>query len=281
MTIDLNRRSAIGAAVLLAGTAGTARGQSRPTERPLAGKVAIVTGARRNQGRAYAVALARAGAHLVLHFHSANSATDNRETERLVAAEGAKFASMEGDLSLPARAAALFDAAEKSFGGIDILVNTVGLIIKKPVAEVTEDDYERSQRANAKSALLLMQQAARRMRDNGRIIHIGTSLTAGTAPGYALYAGTKAPAEEFTRMLAREIGRRGITVNNVAPGPLDNSFFHGQETPQSAAGAATLSVAGRLGRESDIVPVVEFLASAGSQWVTGQVLWVNGGYLTR
>jgi NAD(P)-dependent dehydrogenase (short-subunit alcohol dehydrogenase family) len=175
----------------------------------------------------------------------------------------------------------VFDTALREFGHVDIVVNTVGLIVKKPLAEVTEADYERSQRANTKGTLFVMQEAARRMADNGRIIHIGTSLTAGSTPGYALYAGTKAPAEEFTRMLAKEIGKRGITVNNVAPGPLDNSFFHAAETPQSVGFAANLSVAGRLGREADITPVVEFLASPQAQWLTGQVLWVNGGYLTR
>ena len=152
---------------------------------------------------------------------------------------------------------------------------------KKPMADVTEADYERSHRANTKAVLFVMQESARRMADGGRIIHIGTSLTAGSAPNYALYAGTKAPAEEFTRMLSKEIGKRGITVNNIAPGPLDNSFYHAAETPQTAAIAANFSVAGRLGKESDITPVVEFLASPQSQWVTGQVLWVNGGYLTR
>jgi NAD(P)-dependent dehydrogenase (short-subunit alcohol dehydrogenase family) len=82
-------------------------------------------------------------------------------------------------------------------------------------------------------------------------------------------------------MLSKEIGRRGITVNNIAPGPLDNTFFHAAETPQSAQFAANLAIQGRLGKEADVTPVVEFLASPGSAWVTGQTLFVNGGYLTR
>ncbi|HLL09582.1 MAG TPA: SDR family oxidoreductase [Rubrivivax sp.] len=247
----------------------------------LQGKVAIVTGARNNQGRAYAVALARLGADVLLHFHRAETQAQNDESVRLVRAEGVRVATAQGDLGEVANVKRVFDTALREFGHVDIVVNTVGLIVKKPLAEVTEADYERSQRANAKATLFVMQEAARRMADNGRIIHIGTSLTAGSTPGYALYAGTKAPAEEFTRMLAKEIGKRGITVNNVAPGPLDNSFFHAAETPQSVGFAANLSVAGRLGREADITPVVEFLASPQAQWLTGQVLWVNGGYLTR
>lgn len=248
---------------------------------PLTGKVAIVTGARNNQGRAYAVALARMGADLVLHFHRNETQDQNDETVRLVQAYGARVAQSIGDLGELANVRKVFDTAQTAFRRIDIVVNTVGVIIKKPLVDVTEADYERCQRANTKATLFVMQEAARRLADGGRIIHIGTSLTAGNAPNYALYAGTKAPAEAFTRMLAREIGKRGITVNYVAPGPLDNSFYHAVETQQSTAFAMNLAVAGRLGRESDVTPLVEFLASPQSQWVTGQMHWVNGGYLTR
>ncbi|MCA3219550.1 MAG: SDR family oxidoreductase [Burkholderiales bacterium] len=263
--------------------ASSARASATPASaaRPLAGRVAVVTGARNNQGRAYAVALARLGVDVALHFHRASSRAENEETIRLVRAEGARVAFEQGDLGEVANVVKVFDAAQAAFGRIDIVINTVGVIVKKPLAEVTEEDYERSQRANTKAALFVMREAARRVADGGRIIQIGTSLTAGSAAGYALYAGTKAPAEEFTRMLAREIGRRGVTVNYIGPGPLDNSFFHAAETPQTAAFAAELSVSGRLGREADVVPIVEFLASPQSQWVNGQMLWVNGGYLTR
>ena len=126
-----------------------------------------------------------------------------------------------------------------------------------------------------------MREGARRLRDKGRIIAIGTSLTAGAAPGYAVYGGTKAPVEEFARMMAKELGSKGITVNTIAPGPLDNPFFHAAETPESAAYAARLSVEGRLGTEDDIVPVVAYLTSPDSQWQNGQTFFVNGGYLTR
>ncbi|MGL5002668.1 MAG: SDR family oxidoreductase, partial [Casimicrobium sp.] len=251
------------------------------TDNPLKGKAAIVTGARNNQGRAYAAALAAMGADVVVHYHRAETKDQAEETARLVRAQGVKAVLVQGDLGDLANVKKVFDAAQSNFGRIDILVNTVGYIVKKPMAEITEADYERSQRANTKAILFTMQEAARRMNDNGRIINIGTSLTAGAAPGYSLYAGTKAPGEEFTRMLSKEIGKRGITVNNVAPGPLDNPFFHQAENPQSVAFATNLSVSGRLGNESDITPVVAFLAGPQSQWVNGQTLFVNGGYLTR
>jgi NAD(P)-dependent dehydrogenase (short-subunit alcohol dehydrogenase family) len=284
------RRRVLGGLTALAGVAAAAavnaQGQATSsatatTDKPLKGKAAIVTGARNNQGRAYAAALAAMGADVVVHYHRAETKDQAEETARMVRANGAKAVLVQGDLADLANVKKVFDAAQSNFGRIDILINTVGYIVKKPMAEITEADYERSHRANTKSMLFCMQEAARRMNDNGRIINIGTSLTAGAAPGYSLYAGTKASGEEFTRMLSKEIGKRGITVNNVAPGPLDNPFFHQAETPQSAAFAANLSVSGRLGKESDITPVVAFLAGPQSQWVNGQTLFVNGGYLTR
>jgi NAD(P)-dependent dehydrogenase (short-subunit alcohol dehydrogenase family) len=283
-----SRRKALCGLSALAGifAAGAVQAQTTTvaagvTSKPLKGKSVIVTGARNNQGRAYAVALAKLGADLVLHFHRSETRDQNEETMRLARAEGVKVTSVVGNMADSAVAKAVFDAAQNSYGKIDIVVNTVGYIIKKPMAQMTEEDYTRSERANVKALFNVYQQSVARMADNGRVIHIGTSLTAGSGPGYALYAGTKAPAEEFTRMVAKEVGKRGITLNVIAPGPLDNSFFHGQETPETARFAANLATSGRLGKESDVVPLVTFLASAESQWVNGQTHWVNGGYITR
>jgi NAD(P)-dependent dehydrogenase (short-subunit alcohol dehydrogenase family) len=284
-----SRRQALGGLTALASIAmaGVANAQAAPSaapansNKPLQGKSAIVTGARNNQGRAYAAALGALGADVVVHYHRAETKDQADETARLVRAQGSKAVLVQGDLADIPNVKKLFDTAQSSFGKVDILVNTVGYIVKKPVADLTEADYERSHRANSKAILFTMQEAARRMTDFGRVINIGTSLTAGSAPGYSLYAGTKAGAEEFMRMMSKEVGKRGITVNYIAPGPLDNPFFHSAETPQSTAFAASLSVAGRLGKESDVAPVVAFLASPESQWITGQTLWVNGGYLTR
>jgi NAD(P)-dependent dehydrogenase (short-subunit alcohol dehydrogenase family) len=282
-----SRRNILGGIATLGGLVAAGAASAQPTgnaaaaAKPLKGKVAIVTGSRNNQGRAYAVALAKLGADLVLHYHRAETLDQVQETERLVKAEGARTVLVQGDLGEVANVTRVFDAAQNTYGAADIVVHTVGHIIKKPMAQVTDADYERSHRANTKSTFFVMAQAGQRLRDNGRIIAIGTSLTAGAAPGYALYGGTKAPVEEFSRMLSKEIGKRGITVNNIAPGPLDNPFFHAAENPQSVAFATNLAIQGRLGKESDVTPVVEFLASPGSAWVTGQTLFVNGGYLTR
>ncbi|MEM1044596.1 MAG: SDR family oxidoreductase [Pseudomonadota bacterium] len=259
----------------------TAASGQTPASRPLTGKVAIVTGARNNQGRAFCAALAEMGANVVVHYHRAETAGEAEETARMVREAGAKAALIQGDLGESANVKALYDLAEAEFGGADIVINTAGTIIKKPMADFTDDEFERLVNDNTKTTFYSMREAARRLRDGGRIINIGTSLTAGAAPGYAGYAGTKAPVEDFGRCLSKELGARGITVNNIAPGPLDNPFFHGEENPQSVAYATNLSVEKRLGTEQDIVPLVRYLALPDSQWTNGQTLFANGGYLTR
>lgn len=188
---------------------------------------------------------------------------------------------VSGDLSKSVNVHGAFDAAFAAFGRVDILINAAGLVLKKPLIEVTEEDYDRSFGANAKAAFLMMQQAARRISDLGRIINIGTTLLGATTASYSVYAGSKAPLEHFTRALAQEIGSRGVTVNTIAPGPVDTPFYHGQETAESAANAARRVPAQRLGRITDIVPLVEFLASAQSQWITAQTIFINGGYVSR
>ena len=251
------------------------------SNRELAGKVAVVTGARANLGRGFAEALAKHGADVVVHYHREETRDQAEETARLVEAQGTRAALVQGDLGQTETVKRTFDTAFENFGRLDILVNNAGQIVKKPIAEVTDEDLERMININTRGTFLCMREAARRISDNGRIINIGTSLLAGMAPNYSAYAGTKATMEEVTRMGARELGERGITVNTISPGPVDTPFFHSQETPETTEFAANLSVLNRLGQISDIVPVVEFLALPSSQWITGQTIWINGGYLTR
>ena len=250
-------------------------------ERELTGKAALVTGSARNMGRAFALALARRGADLSVHHHGEGSRADAEETARQARAAGVRAVVVAGDLARVDAVRRLFDETMAAFGRIDIVINNAGTILKKPVVEFTEEEFDRLFGINAKAAFFVMQEAARRMADGGRIINIGTTLLGATTPFYAVYAGSKAPLEDFTRALAREIGARGITVNTVAPGAIDTGFFHGQEDEQSTAYVTRAVPMNRLGRIDDIVPVIEFLASPRSRWVTAQTLFVNGGYLTR
>ncbi|MEM9524152.1 MAG: SDR family oxidoreductase [Pseudomonadota bacterium] len=270
----LGTATGLGAAV----TAAVAQGTQ---DRPLTGKTAIVTGARNNMGRAFSISLAEMGADVIVHYHRSETYAEAEETARLVRAAGGRVALSQGDLGDSANVIALYDLAETEFGGVDVAVHTAGRIIKNPMAQFTDEEFLQLQNDNMSTMFFSMREASRRLRDNGRIINIGTSLTAGTAPQYAGYAGTKAPVEEFTRILARELGDRRITVNTIAPGPVDTPFFHGVETPQSTAYAANLATERRLGTLEDLIPLVAFLAHPDSQWVNGQTLFINGGYLTR
>ncbi|NJK51477.1 SDR family oxidoreductase [Candidatus Gracilibacteria bacterium] len=247
----------------------------------LAGKVAIVTGARANLGRGFAVELAKHGADIVVHYHREETRSEAEETARLVQEQGVRAALISGDLGQPATVKQMFDAAFNNFGRADILVNNAGAIIKKPIAEVSDEELERMININTRGTFLCMREGARRLSDNGRIINIATSLLAASAPNYAAYAGSKAIVEELTRMGSKELGKRGITVNSISPGPVDTPFFHSMETPETTKFAASLSNAGRLGAIDDIVPLVVFLAMPNAQWISGQTIWINGGYLTR
>ena len=290
--MSTNRRKflgAIGATGLVGSIAAQqANAQSQPistapstSKGELAGKVAIVTGARANLGRAFAEVLAKHGADVVVHYHRESTLNQAEETAKLVEAQGTRAALAQGDLGQVETVKRMFNTAFENFGRMDILINNAGAIVKKPIAEVTDEELDRMININTRGTFLCMREAARRISDNGRIINIGTSLLAGMAPNYSAYAGTKATMEEVTRMGAKELGKRGITVNTISPGPIDTPFFHSQETPETTKFASNLAVAGRLGMIDDIVPLVEFLALPGSQWITGQTIWINGGYLTR
>jgi NAD(P)-dependent dehydrogenase (short-subunit alcohol dehydrogenase family) len=250
-------------------------------EKVLADKVALITGGARNMGRAFCSALSNMGADVVIHHHSERSAAQAKEAAALVHANGRRAHVVVGDLARPNVVREVFDSAQSVFSRLDIVINNAGLVIKKPLVEVTEAEFDRSFGINAKAAFFVMQEAARRLENGGRIINMGTTILGATIPNYSVYAGAKAPLEAFTRALAKEIGGRGITVNVVAPGPIDTPFYHGAETPDSVARATTASVAGRLGHVDDVVPLIEFLASPQSQWITAQTLFINGGYLAR
>ncbi len=249
--------------------------------RDLDGKVALITGSARNLGRAIAESLAARGADIVVHHHGANSAQDAEETAARVKAAGARALITSGDLALRANVQAVFQAAREAFGRIDIVVNNAGMVLKKAFVDVTEAEFDRLFGVNTKASFLVMQEAARRLEDGGRIINIGTTLQGATTGMYAAYAGSKAPLDAFTRALAKEIGARGITVNTVAPGPLDTPFFHAEENAQTAAYLAGMSPMNRLGEVEDVTPLVDFLATGDSAWVTAQTLFINGGFLAR
>ncbi|UNB55051.1 SDR family oxidoreductase [Mycolicibacterium sp. YH-1] len=246
----------------------------------LAGKSAIVAAGAKNLGGLISTTLATRGVNVAVHYNSDSSAADADNTVAAVEAVGARAIKVQGDLTKPANVTALFDAAVGAFGGIDIAVNTVGKVLRKPIVETTEAEYDSMFDINSKAAYFFLQEAGRRLNDNGSVISVVTSLLAAYTDGYSTYAGAKSPVEHFTRAASKEFGVRGINVNNVAPGPMDTPFFYPQETPERAEFHKSQAMGNRLTDISDIAPLVVFLAGDG-HWINGQTIFANGGYTTR
>ncbi len=250
------------------------------------GKVALVAGGAKNLGGLLSRALAAKGARaVVVHYNSDSSRRDAEETVAAVKALGADAIAVQGDLSIPANNTLIFDEAIKAFGGVDIAINTAGLVIKKPILDVTEAEYDKSFDVNAKAAFFFIQAAGEKLNDHGKILTIVSSLLAAYTPFYAVYPGSKAAVEHFTRAASKEFGARGITVNALGPGPMDTPFFYPAEAPEAVAyhkTAAALSPHSPTGLTTpeDIVPTVLHLVSDG-WWITGQTIFSNGGYTTR
>ncbi|KAK3844686.1 MAG: dehydrogenase [Linnemannia gamsii] len=245
----------------------------------MVGKVAFITGSAKNMGKHFALALARRGADIVIHHRK--DAAEAEKTAQEIHALGRRTLIVQGELTSVSVIEQIFAQILATFKHIDIVINNAGVVLKKPMTEISEEEYDQVFAINAKVPFFIMKECAKHMANNGRVINIGTTLLAITTGEYSAYAGSKAPLEDFTRALAKEAGARGITVNTIAPGPIDTPFFYGQETKESTALFASLSVANRLGDVKDIVPVVEFIASPDAQWVTAQTLFVNGGVTSR
>lgn len=244
------------------------------------GKVAIVTGGSANIGKLFAEALASDGADVVVHYNGPRRADEAQGVVNDLKARGVEAVSHQGDLTSRAEIARLADTTIERFGHWDILVNTAGLIVRKPLAETTEQEYDNSFAINAKIPFFLMAEAFSKMADNGRIINMVTTQVAVTAATYSAYAGSKAPVEHFTKAFAKEVGGRGITVNCIAPGPQKTSFFYNAETPETIAWLSGMTISGDLGDPADIVPVMRFLAAPETRWVTAQTVYVNGGMIS-
>ena len=256
------------------------------TDHSIKGKTAIIAGGAKNLGGLIARDLAAQGARaIVVHYNSAETAGAARETVAAVEAAGAQALAIQADLTTAGAVEKLFADAVAAFGRPDIAINTVGKVLKKPVLEISEAEYDAMSAINAKSAFFFIKEAGRTLNDHGKIVTLVTSLLGAFTPVYSTYAGTKAPVEHFTRAAAKEFGERGISVNAVGPGPMDTPFFYGQESADAQAyhkSAAALSPFTDTGLTDirDIVPHIRFLVSDG-WWMTGQTILVNGGYTTK
>jgi NAD(P)-dependent dehydrogenase (short-subunit alcohol dehydrogenase family) len=250
------------------------------TGQSLKGKVLVVGAGAKNLGGLISRTFGAEGALVAVHYNSSSTKGSADDTVKAVASAGGDAFAIQGDLTNVAEVRRLFEATMKRYGRVDIAVNTVGKVLKKPFSETTEEEYDGMFAINSKAAYFFIQEAGKRMSDGGKIITILTSLLAAFTGLYSTYAGSKAPVEHFTRAAAKEFGPRGISVNNIAPGPMDTPFFYPAETSDSIAYHKSASMNGRLTDIKDIVPIVKFLATDG-WWITGQTIFANGGYTTR
>jgi len=237
-------------------------------------RVAIVTGGSRGIGRQSAERLAADGYPLVINY-----AGNKTEAEAAVAAvekAGGQAIAVQADVADETAVAALFDTAEQTFGGVDVVVHAAGIMHLAPLVDLDLADLDRQLRTNVRGAFVVNQQAARRLRSGGAIINFSTSVVGLKLPTYTAYNATKGAVEALTGILAKEIGNRDITVNAVAPGPTATSLFLDGKSDELIARMAAQNPMGRIGSPADIAEVVAFLAGPG-RWVNGQVIRANGG----
>ena len=240
-------------------------------------KVAIVTGASRGIGAAIAERLAYDGFAVVINY--AGKANEAEALGAKIKRFGGEALVVQADVSDPAAVARLFDSAEEAFGGLDVLVNNAGIMRLATLAEVNDALVDSHIAVNLKGVLNTLREAARRLRDGGRIINLSSSVVGLYQPTYAVYAATKAGVEAMTRVLSKELRGRNITVNAVAPGPTATALFLDGKSQDVIGHLTKLAPLERLGRPEDIASTVAFLAGPDGAWINGQVLRANGGII--
>ena len=240
-------------------------------------KVAIVTGASRGIGAAIAQRLARDGLNVIVNF--AGNAGEAEALVREIEKAGARAITAQADVSDPAAVARMFDAAEAAYGGVDVLVNNAGIMKLATLADTDDALFDSQVAINLKGTFNTLREAARRLRNGGRIINLSSSVVGLYQPTYAAYAATKAGVEAMTHVLTKELRGRNITVNAVAPGPTATRLFLDGKPAEVIDRLAKLAPLERLGQPDDIAAVVSFLAGPDGAWVNGQTLRANGGVI--
>ncbi len=243
---------------------------------PLTSKVAVVTGGSSGIGRAVVKKFSKLGASVIFNYHR------DKEGGRLLADEiagaGGTAVAVAADMAQKSEVVDLFDRALAEYGRLDIVVNNAGIAIYRKVEEFTEEEIDRIFAVNVKGVFYCCQQAARHMADNGSIINIGSTVTHVMLPRYSAYAASKAAVEQISRVLAKELGERGIRVNTLAPGPVDTDLFRRGKSEKEIEALASMAALGRIGTVDDIADMVALLVDDGARWISGQTILVNGGF---
>ncbi|WP_271767160.1 SDR family oxidoreductase [Aquimarina algiphila] len=244
----------------------------------LQNKTALITGSARGLGKAIAERYAALGANIALNFSKDNISAE--ETLSNIEAMGVKTIAIQADVSKVTDIERLFNETKKAFGKIDIVVANAGIeMVETPVTQFTEEQFDRLFNINTKGAYFTMQQAAKNIEDNGRIIYIASSTTVYPIPGMAVYGGSKTTPRYLVDVLSKEIGNRGVTVNSIIPFAVDHSgiFVDPNAYPELRKSLIESCPMGRLAEVEDVANLAEFFASDLSSFVNGQHLLVNGG----
>ncbi len=237
----------------------------------LSGKVAIVTGASNGIGQAIAERLAEDGAIVVVNY--SKSSEKAQQVVVGIQGKGGKALALQADMSQVTEARRLVIDTVRQFNRLDILVNNAGKFMPKPLDETTEEDFDGVIALNAKGPYFAMQEAAKVLKDGGRIVNISTGGTHLHFPGATAYLGSKAALEQYTKGLAQELASKGVTVNTVSPGFTET----GMMTEEYRQIGIQLTPMKRLGVPKDIADVVAFIVSEEARWLTGQTIQVGGG----
>lgn len=241
-------------------------------------KVALITGSARGLGKAIAERYASLGANIVINYSKDKASAE--EVVSNIKAMGVKVIAVQADVSKVSDIQRLFDEAINAFGKIDIVVANAGIeMVEVPVTEFTEEQFDKVFSINTKGSYFTLQQAAKNVQDNGRIIYIASSTTSFPVPGMAVYGGSKTTPRYLVDILSKEIGHRGVTVNSIIPFAVDHSgiFVEADSYPDLRKQLLDSCPMGRLAEVEDVANVAEFFASDLSSFVNGQHLLVNGG----
>ena len=193
-----------------------------------------------------------------------------------IASSGGTAIAIQGDVSRAADVKNLFTQTISRFGRVDILVNNAGVMITKLIAETTDEEFDKQFNTNVKGVFNALREAATHLADNGSILNFSTSVNRIMLPGYATYVASKAAVEQLTRVFAKEVGKRGINVNSISPGPTNTALFTNGKSDETISRLASLSAFNRIGDPQDIANVVLFLVSDEAKWISAQNIGANG-----
>jgi 3-oxoacyl-[acyl-carrier protein] reductase len=242
----------------------------------LKGKVIIITGSSRGIGMTIAKTLAKNGAKVVVNY------SGNEETAKSVVNEilqsGGQAIAIKADVSKSEDVKRLFQKTIEKFKKIDVLINNAGIAIYKLIKDTTDEDFDRIFDINVKGVFNTMREASTLLADNGRVINFSSSVTRLMLPTYGTYSATKAAVEQLTRVFAKEVGTKGITVNSISPGPVNTELFKQGKNEEVIKRLASMSAFNRIGEPEDIAKIILFLVDDDSKWITGQNIGANGGF---